>query len=81
MDLDEFIWRSKKRLNDVSEECGCSCTSICKYKQKEITPPLLTCLKIMEISDGKISIEEFLSLEDSKNYSEWISIRKSEKKQ
>jgi len=71
MDLDIYSWSTRKPLKKIAEEIGCSLQSLSLAKTKQVTPGPGIALRLIEISEGKITYEELLSDEDKKNLEEW----------
>lgn len=60
MDLDEYVWRNRLRLIDISEATGVSVNTLSNIKTKKIVPKLDTALKLHLYSSGEIKFEEML---------------------
>jgi DNA-binding XRE family transcriptional regulator len=71
MDLDEYLWKYKLKMNKLAKDVEVSQPSISSIKSKRTSPSLLTALKLYHISKGKINLEHLLTKEQSALYEKW----------
>lgn len=71
MDLAEYLWRESKTIPQFSKQINISAPTILKIKQRRISPKLITALKIVHETDGKVSLNEIMASKDRKELSQW----------
>lgn len=71
MDLDEYIWRSKRKQYEIAKKVGIDKATLTFYKHRKTTPNLLTALKIWMECEKKIELKTLLSESDAKKFEEW----------
>lgn len=77
MDLDEYLWRNKITLDKCKKEVGLSQAALCSLKRRKTSPSLLSALKLVEFSKGKIKLEELLTDKHLEEYKNWQNARKN----
>lgn len=77
MDLDEYLWRSRRSGREFAQSSETTPATVTAYRHRKNTPNLLAALKISEESEGKIQLTDLLSHEDLKKYVEWKEERKN----
>lgn len=60
MDFDEFVWRYRKTLLEISEETGIHALTLSNIKRFKSSPKLETALILYEYCEGKVKLEEML---------------------
>ena len=70
MNLEEYLWKSKRTIREFSNNIDCTTNTIIRIKQQAGSPNLLLALKIVEESDHKVDLESLLSKDDAKKIKE-----------
>lgn len=66
MNLEEYLWRTRKTYRMFAEETTSSTQGMTQYVNKRHSPSLLTAMKIYAASGGKVSLIELMSTSDMK---------------
>ena len=64
MELDEFMWRKKLTVRSFSEILGCCALTVHNARNKKVSPKMLLAYKIMNYTDGCVTLDELLSTKD-----------------
>lgn len=72
MDIDEYLWRSRRTVRSLAIQVDTTDNSILKYKHKRGTPRLLMAMKIVKASEGQITLEELLTEEERKDLENFL---------
>lgn len=60
MDLDEWVWRNRVTLRDISEGTGIHVNTLSSVKLKKIVPRLDVAVKIHMFTNGEVPYEEMM---------------------
>jgi DNA-binding XRE family transcriptional regulator len=80
MDLREFMFRKELTAVAMAELVGCNPQSFVSLKKRKTSPSLLNAMKIIELSEGEVKIDDLLSKKDLENYTEWKGGKKKPEK-
>lgn len=72
MDLDEYLWRSKRTATELAKKVNLSFPTMLLIKHKKKAPKLITALKIMVETNGEVGLEDLLSKQDVKDLKKWL---------
>lgn len=72
MDLDEYCWRKRITLIEISKKTGICAPTLSHLKNLKVTPNLMTALKLYEFSKGEISYVEMLPEKVRVEFEKWI---------
>lgn len=72
MNLDEYLWRSKITATELAKTVGVSLPTMLLIKHQKHAPKLITALKIMAKTNGKVGLEDLLSKQDVKDLKKWL---------
>tara|TARA_R110002126_G_scaffold77229_2_gene192656 strand:- start:4777 stop:5004 length:228 start_codon:yes stop_codon:yes gene_type:complete len=72
MDVDEYIWRNKITGVSFAKMVQISIPTFRNMKNGIVSPKLVTALKILSVTDGKIDIEELLCQADAEDWKNFI---------
>ena len=73
MEIDEFLFRKKMKMAELSNLLQISSAALFRYKNKITSPSLITSIKLFNLSKGEIDFEHLLNesdREDLKNFME-----------
>ena len=72
MDIDEYTWRYQIKGLAFAKMVQISPPTFRDIKEARVSPKLVTALKILAITNGKIRIEELLSEADAQNFKNFL---------
>lgn len=73
MDIRQFLFEERRTSRWLSVSIDCTENAILKYKNGTGSPSLLNALKLLKITDGKVTLEELLSDKDKEEYEKWLA--------
>lgn len=73
MELDEWLWRNKCTQRKMAKAIGVHTQTLFNMIKKNRTPTLFTALAIQKFTNGQVTLEELLSVEDTENLKKILS--------
>lgn len=80
MDLDEFCWRYKVKLKQISQDTGISLTSLSTIKSKRFCPTLEHALILCYYTAGEVDLMSFLPEKNRTKVESFIEKHNASKK-
>ena len=72
MDLDEFCWRKRVTLKEISRKTGIHANTLSDIKNLKIIPRLDTALRLYIFTKGEVGYMDMISKNSSNEIKKWI---------